>query len=122
MRYVTNFVPSLERIYSTLCTRYGRPASQKHQKQKSYSPPTKPCQPVIQCVDLAPEESKHKEEEDDTESEALVQSPLITPVPSTSNSKANDIHLADDELGEALEVMAAVQASEPYPNRSVLAD
>ncbi|KAJ9608927.1 hypothetical protein H2200_006698 [Cladophialophora chaetospira] len=102
-----HFTAFLEKIYTDLCARLGHLKPQGHPKQ---SPPTSQVFPEVnQSERLAVEEAKDAEEQDNGDLEIPKHFSATIPAPQTSSRKGTDIHLADDELGIALEVMAAAQ-------------
>jgi hypothetical protein len=101
---------SLEKIYCDLCTRFGGFKSPNHQKQESQSSTSQLCGPATQYQALVVEEA---EEQDKDEMGISPQSSDTAWVARFSTRDDAGIHLADDGLVKALEVMAAAQASPP---------
>lgn len=72
------------------------------------------CQQVRHAESHPLEEDRDGEEQVDTLAIRKHSSTTI-PVPHADKHKETDVFLADDELGKALQVMAAVQASDSLP-------
>jgi hypothetical protein len=107
---LTFFWRSLEKIYSDLCARYGGPKSQSNEKRKSQSPTSQSPRPVNQYEGLMVEEAKDHEVLDTGHCDTSTHSSAPASAPRPTTRGDTNVHLADDELSNALEVMAAAQA------------
>ncbi|ETI28482.1 hypothetical protein G647_00931 [Cladophialophora carrionii CBS 160.54] len=106
-----HFTTLLEKIYGDLCARYGGPKSQKNEKRRSQSPTSQSPQPVNQYEGLMVEEAKDHEGHDNRDAEMLTHCTAPTAVPCHTTRRDTNIHLADDELGNALERIQDISTS-----------
>ncbi|KIW90412.1 uncharacterized protein Z519_09057 [Cladophialophora bantiana CBS 173.52] len=99
---------NLAKIYDDLCVCCGGLKSQ-HRKSSSSSPVCPSLRPVNQYEGLTVEEAEDYEGQNTGKIAAPGGSKPTTPPPSSTGGQGLDIHLADDELGRALELAAAAQ-------------
>ena len=115
----TESLYSLERIYLDLRARCGEPT---WYKQRSHPITCQPPLPTPQYSELLVEETEDHHEYDAQPPEAMGH--LIAAHMESTPGEKNEpvIHLADDELCKAFEVVAAMQVSRPSPKIDISAN
>ncbi|KIW35416.1 uncharacterized protein PV07_02113 [Cladophialophora immunda] len=106
-----HFTATLTKIYNDLCVCCGdpKPGNQPHRKSPSTSPVCQSLRPVNLYEGLAVEEAEDHEGQTPGKKRPSGQSKPIPPPLSASEGSDLDIRLADDDLGNALELAAAAQ-------------
>ncbi|OAL34693.1 hypothetical protein AYO20_06110 [Fonsecaea nubica] len=101
----------LTKIYNDLCVCCGdhKPGNQPHRKSPSASPICQSLRPVNLYEGLVVEDAEDHDGQNPGKVGLPGQSKPISPRPSTTERQDLDIRLADDDLGNALELAAAAQ-------------
>ena len=118
----THVMCSLEKIYNDLCILFGAADSSQRQKQGPQSLTSQPSHTISQYAKLTVEVTEEHEELDTDDVEEVVQSADLASMPHLLTHDVTEIHIVDDGLSKALEVMAAVQASSSAQVEKVLAN